>query len=104
MMFAEGMGEEMDIDDEAKACLAKGVNEEGMALEGLRPPFTSESSDPSHEVLPAINAPVQACAGSAGGGPMVASLARSLAHDGSITPANRAPAEQGKSVEGRGEP
>lgn len=85
MMFAEGMGEEMDIDDEAKACLAKGVNEEGLALEGLRPSFTSESSDPSTEVLTAITGLVQECAGSDGGGPLVDSIAESLAADGSIT-------------------
>src|SRR3546814_3271280 len=85
MMFAEGMGEEMDIDDEAKACLAEGVNEEGLALEGLRPSFTSESSDPSTEVLTAITGLVQECAGSDGGGPLVDSIAESLAADGSIT-------------------
>src|SRR3546814_18353551 len=75
----------MDIDDEAKACLAKGVNEEGLALEGLRPSFTSESSDPSTEVLTAITGLVQECAGSDGGGPLVDSIAESLAADGSIT-------------------
>src|SRR3546814_17174131 len=75
----------MDIDDEAKACLAKGVNEEGLALEGLRPSFTSESSDPSTAVLTAITGLVQECAGSDGGGPLVDSIAESLAADGSIT-------------------
>src|SRR3546814_17662988 len=89
MMVRGGMGEERDVDDEAKACLAKGVNEEGLALEGLRPSFTSESSDPSNEVLTAITALVQECAGSDGGGPLVASIAWAMAADGS-SPEERA--------------
>ena len=83
-MLAESGGSELDLDPEGKECFAAGLAEDDLAAGMLAGSFTSEDGTPDEDTVQAFLALLDECSQGTDN-PIVASIAESLAEDGSLT-------------------
>ena len=85
--LAGSLATEFDLDDEARECVAQGIEEEDLARDGYRVSFTSDDDTPPDDVLQELLAVVEGCGGTAVSDALTASIADALSADGTLTPA-----------------
>lgn len=78
---------ELDLDEESETCIAEGLREDGLAREGLKPSFTSDSDEPPAAVLSKLVELIDTCGGDgeSGSSVIVDGIASELAADGNLT-------------------
>lgn len=84
--FVDLVASETDFDDAARACIEEGLAEEDLVHDGFRSSLTRDDSEPPSEVITALISLMTTCGGdeSGQGGPIVDSIAESLAADGRL--------------------
>lgn len=84
--FVDLVAAESDLDDEARSCIEDGLAEDDLVHEGFKASLTSDDEDPPDEVITALVTLMGTCGGdeSGQGGPIVDSIATSLAADGRL--------------------
>ncbi len=85
--FIDVVAADSDLDDAARECLAEGLEEDDLVHAGFRASLTQDEADPPEEVIAAIVSLMSSCGGDGAGtgGPIVDSIAESLAADGRLT-------------------
>jgi hypothetical protein len=79
--------EEFDLDEDGEACLAEGLEEDGLARDILRASFTSSEEVPDQDAFTAFFVVINDCARDDDGvGLFERQLAENIAGDGSATP------------------
>lgn len=85
-LLAEGLADELDLDEDGQACLTERLGDGDLVRESLEPSFTSGDDEPPPEVLAELIQLFSECAESADGvNPVIASIADELAADGTLT-------------------
>jgi len=84
-VLVESGGAEFDLDDEGKGCFREGLGEDDLAARLLVGTFTTEDGAPDDATVNDLLELLESCGGE-DGGPIVSSIAESLAADGNLTP------------------
>jgi hypothetical protein len=83
--FAGSVATEFDLDDEGRACVTEGLEEQDLVRKGFLTSFTTDDDTPSDDVVEALIDLVGECGGStATDDQLVESIASSLSEDGSL--------------------
>lgn len=84
--FVEQIAADTELDDGARECLIEGVEDGDLVSEGFKSTLTSDDSEPPDEIVTRLVTLMTTCGGDGDGqgGPIVDSIAESLAADGSL--------------------
>ena len=84
--LAGSLATEFDLDDDARECVAQGIDDQDLARDGYRASFTTDGDTPPADVLQDLLTVVEGCGGGAGAEEaLTESIAESFAEDGTLT-------------------
>ena len=83
--LAGSLATEFDLDDDARECVAQGIEDQDLARNGYRASFTTDDDRPPDDVLQDLLAVVEDCGGTISAA-LTESIADAISADGTLTP------------------